>query len=392
MDLPMASRKHFSVSEDGLLDLVSQVYDAGLDASRWNQTLQSMTEFFQAEQINLRIIDPDSRKINLYYYYNRDPYWVQVYKDYFYQVDPWMEMLHNSDNPIVSCTNHIFSDREYRQTEIYNDYIIPTDSHFGMGGLVKVNRNFKTYLSMQKSYISGDFHMDQLHVLKKLVPHINKSILISQRTHELEFQRNTLMHALNRINNAAMLLNDKRHVMFMNTAAETMLAQQRKDISVNDQGIQLSNAQQTQRLAALILNATVGTKDSPIAEAGGMLYQPTADHDGLSILVSPLNPSDVDFDIKGNKAALVIISGTSDRALPAQEMLSAIYKLTEAEARVVSLLCADQTLNEICEQLHLTMNTIKTHLKSAFNKTGTRRQVELVNLINTGPTGIVTQS
>ena len=244
---------------------------------------------------------------------------------------------------------------------------------------------------MQRGYNSGEFPIESLATLKKLVPHINKAILINQRMQQLEFQGNTLMQPLNHMNSAVLLVNEKRQLLFMNSAAEALLTQH-KGISINGQGIQLTDVQHNKRLAELIINATNGRKDSLTAEAGGMLYQPTDDHNGLSILVSPLNPSDVDFDIKGNKAALVIISGTSDRALPAQEMLSAIYKLTEAEARVVSLLCADQTLNEICEQLHLTMNTIKTHLKSAFNKTGTRRQVELVNLINTGPTGIVTQS
>ena len=135
MEMRMASRKHFTASEDDFLDLVSQVYDASLDDSRWNTTLQSIAEFLLAEQINLRIFDQKNCNVNLYYFHNRDPYWVQVYKNYYYQIDPWIDVLDNS----IACTNHILSDREYRNLEIYNEYIVPTNGHFGIGGLVNVN-------------------------------------------------------------------------------------------------------------------------------------------------------------------------------------------------------------------------------------------------------------
>lgn len=386
----MPSRKSFTISEDRLLDLVAQIYDAGLDASRWNQTLKSMAEFFQAEQINLRIIDPDSHNMNRFYFHNRDPFWIQVYKDYYYQVDPWMEMLHNSDKPIIACTHHILSDREYRQLEIYNDYIVPTDIHFGMGGLLKVGRDFNTYIGMQRGYNRGEFHNDLLRIFKRLVPHVNRALHICQRTQQLEFQQSTLMQALNRINSPVLLVNEMCQTLFVNSAAEALL-EQHKGISIHGNGIQLSDAQQSRRLAELIFNATVGKTDSAMPEAGGMFYQHAPYYKSLSILVSPLNREGIDFEIKGNKSALVIFSDPGNRARPAEELLTELYHLTDAEARVASLLCGGLTMNDICEQLHLSLNTVKTHLKSVFQKTGTRRQAELVNLINTGPVGILNQ-
>ncbi|MEJ2392941.1 MAG: helix-turn-helix transcriptional regulator [Gammaproteobacteria bacterium] len=120
-----------------------------------------------------------------------------------------------------------------------------------------------------------------------------------------------------------------------------------------------------------------------------MQYIPQGHDKGLSILVSPLSRHNVDFNMSGNKSAMVMISSVNDSARPAQELLVAIYRLTESEAKITSLLCAGLTLAEISEQLRLTLNTVKTHLKAAFQKTGTRRQAELVNLINSGPMGIV---
>jgi DNA-binding CsgD family transcriptional regulator/PAS domain-containing protein len=349
-----------------------------------------MAEFFQAEQNNLKIIDSNSRNLNQYYVHNRDPYWIQCYKDYFFQVDPWMKMLHNSNKPIIACTNDIFSNREYKQMEIYHDYVVPNNCHYGMGGMANVSEDFKIYLAMQRGYNRGAFHQDQLALYKKLAPHINQAALINQRTQQLELQRNTLQQALNRISSAVFVVNDSRRVQFMNTAAESLL-DQHPALSFRRGALQLGTAQYNQQLANLINNATVGRADSRVVEAGGMQFTQAGHAKGLSILVSPLSRDNIDFNLTGNRAAMVMISGVNETAQPAQEMLVAIYQLTESEAKVTSLLCAGLTLAEISEQLRLTLNTVKTHLKAVFQKTGTRRQAELVNLINTGPVGILNQ-
>lgn len=386
----MSNRTSYSVSEDRLLGLISQIYDAGLDASCWNDTLKSMAEFFQAEQNNLKIIDSNSRNLNQYYVYNRDPYWIQCYKDYFFQVDPWMKMLHNSNKPIIACTNDIFSDREYKQMEIYHDYVVPNNCHYGMGGMANVSEDFKIYLAMQRGYNRGAFHQDQLALYKMLAPHINQAALINQRTQQLEFQRSTLQQALNRINSAVFVVNDSRRVQFMNSAAESLL-DQHPAMSIRRGSLQLADLRNNQQLKELIINATLGRADSQIVEAGGMQYKQAGNDKGLSILVSPLSRHNIDFNLSGNKAAMVMISMNKETAQPAQEMLMAIYQLTESEAKITSLLCAGLTLAEISERLRLTLNTVKTHLKAGFQKTGTRRQAELVNLINSGPVGIVSQ-
>ncbi|MEJ2441192.1 MAG: helix-turn-helix transcriptional regulator [Gammaproteobacteria bacterium] len=361
----MPGRKNHTVSEERFLDLIGQIYDAGMDASCWNDTSKSMADFFQAEQNNLRIIDRNSLEINQYYAYNRDPYWVQIYKDHFHLLDHWKDMFHNSDKPLITCTHHILSNREYRQTEFYNDYVAPTNGHYGMGGGIKGNGHFEIYFAMQRGCNRNEFHRDQLTLLKKLAPHITRATLINQRTQQLELQRNTLQQALNRISSAVFVVNDSRRVQFMNTAAESLL-DQHPALSFRRGALQLGTAQYNQQLANLINNATVGRADSRVVEAGGMQFTQAGHAKGLSILVSPLSRDNIDFNLTGNRAAMVMISGVNETAQPAQEMLVAIYQLTESEAKVTSLLCAGLTLAEISEQLRLTLNTVKTHLKAVF--------------------------
>jgi DNA-binding CsgD family transcriptional regulator len=60
--------------------------------------------------------------------------------------------------------------------------------------------------------------------------------------------------------------------------------------------------------------------------------------------------------------------------------LARIFGMTCAEARVLAHLADDRTPAEISAALGVSMTTVRTHLQSLFQKTGCRRQPELVRL------------
>lgn len=60
--------------------------------------------------------------------------------------------------------------------------------------------------------------------------------------------------------------------------------------------------------------------------------------------------------------------------------LARIFNLTCAEARVLAHLAEDRTPSEIGTALGVSVTTVRTHLQSLFQKTGARRQPELVRL------------
>ena len=47
---------------------------------------------------------------------------------------------------------------------------------------------------------------------------------------------------------------------------------------------------------------------------------------------------------------------------------------------------------QMAEQLSVSITTIRTHLQRLFDKTGTRRQAELVRLVLTHPARVVSDS
>ena len=69
-------------------------------------------------------------------------------------------------------------------------------------------------------------------------------------------------------------------------------------------------------------------------------------------------------------------------------MLTRLYGLTPAEARLAAALVAGQSLADFAAGRKITDNTARWTLKQVFAKTDTRRQAELVRRLLTSPAAL----
>lgn len=83
------------------------------------------------------------------------------------------------------------------------------------------------------------------------------------------------------------------------------------------------------------------------------------------------------------RAAVQIVDPQAKFVLPL-ETLSRYYDLTQAEGRLIEQLVRGRTLGEAASALRLKEQTARTYLKHIFQKTGLRRQVELIRLVLAG--------
>jgi DNA-binding CsgD family transcriptional regulator len=77
----------------------------------------------------------------------------------------------------------------------------------------------------------------------------------------------------------------------------------------------------------------------------------------------------------------VLFIGEGQAPLPSLELLSAVHGLTPAEGRLAVALVEGGGLGEVAARLRTSRNTVKSQLQGIFQKTGARRQSELVRLL-----------
>lgn len=76
------------------------------------------------------------------------------------------------------------------------------------------------------------------------------------------------------------------------------------------------------------------------------------------------------------------LSGQAASAVADEGLIQEAFGFTDAEAQVASQLLKGMSLSDIAESTSRSRETVKSHLKSLFKKTGTRRQAELVSLLS----------
>jgi DNA-binding CsgD family transcriptional regulator len=81
------------------------------------------------------------------------------------------------------------------------------------------------------------------------------------------------------------------------------------------------------------------------------------------------------------RVLLFIIDPFADKASVPADELRRLFGLTKAETDLLLILERDVPLTAAAEQLHIKYETARTHLKSIMQKTQTKRQAELLSMV-----------
>lgn len=194
-----------------------------------------------------------------------------------------------------------------------------------------------------------------------------------------------LLEMLDLIDLAILLLDRGARIAYANRAAREVLAE--GDVARLCHG----------RLATFGVKTSAGLQGalSGAGRGGGTraphgAVVPLADRDGTvraAAWVLPLTGCHAGgADGAGSGCAAVVIRAIGRRGHVSSEFFARGYGITRAERRLLETLADGLTVAEACQTLKVSLNTVKSHLKSLFAKTGTNRQAELMRLVlNTMP-------
>jgi DNA-binding CsgD family transcriptional regulator len=111
--------------------------------------------------------------------------------------------------------------------------------------------------------------------------------------------------------------------------------------------------------------------DEPIAR----IVLTTSPACSFQVTVSPLRSRTRAAD---GYSCLVSIEPVAPLQTPQANLLESVFGLSPAQARVAGGLLRGTTIREVALQLHVSVNTCKTHVKAIYAKTGCRSHADLV--------------
>lgn len=371
------------ISYSDLQESITRIYDLAMGACEWESLIQSITHTLRAEQGVIRTVNMNSRDVDLLHTYNKDHSFNQVYRDYYVNVDPWLEIYEKTKN-LILCTHHYYSDPEYAKLEIYNDFIAPQKMHYGIGAIFELTKDQTAYAVFHRDFSQKGFEQDKLDTYKMLVPHLRQGLLIYGQLNHIKFEKHLLQDALNQVKDPMLLVDKLGTILFMNASAEKLI-NQFPSVSLWNNHLRISSIEHDQKLKKLIAQATLDNPSGAFKQGGAMNFRDPISQAPLYLLINPVNPDKANQVSSKKEIAIISLGTDSFQSLITPELLIRLYDFSKAEARLAGWLCHGLTMHEISENLNLSMNTLKTQLRACFIKAGVDSQSKLINLINTGP-------
>jgi DNA-binding CsgD family transcriptional regulator/PAS domain-containing protein len=369
------------VRAEASLAAIERIHEAPLKPDGWTQALPSIAAVLGCQQVHFHAQDAGGRTIEFVTGYGFDP-------DHFARVRAAASAGHlPSWWPTVPTGTivrraRMWPDRDFVRSVFYNDVVRPTGSfHSIQASLMRTPERYVQLLAAREKSLE-DYGNEDIAALQLLVPHLVTALRISDRLATTDLRAAKAYAVLDRLATAVLLVDAQSRILFVNRAADTIL-NTNSGLSARSDGLCTSERHATGVLRALI--AGCASQTFLDGGAGGSIDAPRGPgREPLRILVTPFRAVSLASDIawlSAHPVAMLMITDPEHERHVQKENLRRRFGFTPAEADVALEIVKGDGRNATAARLGISLPTIKTHLIHIFEKTGVRRQAELVRLL-----------
>lgn len=363
--------------ETDLDGLIGNLYDAAVKPELWGEWMASAAKCFGSYSGLSVVRDSQSGVVDLLGAHNITERALQLYGEYYHQHDIWVQRAGDSLMK-ATISADLCSDEEFANSEIYADFCKPHagDQFYVVGAVLPVEAGISV-IGFQNARGAAPFTRTHAQALDRLLPHLQRALLIRARLVQMEARSAASESALDALNYGVLLLTFEANVIYANRIALRIL-EENDGISLDRKGIlAASKPSDTSVLQTIIASCRKRGGGGAMALSRPSALRP------LEIIAAPLSGMMVG-SLLSKSSVLLFLRDPEARPRPIPEVLSSLYRLTAAEGRLAADLLGFQTLEEIAERRQLSRETLRTQLKELFRKTGTSRQAELIGFLTAG--------
>ena len=263
----------------------------------------------------------------------------------------------------------VFTDDELAADPIYRDLLWPAGLGWCAATAIRLPTGDELFLCVEREHARGPVEATAIEQLDALRPHLARSALIAAR---LQLERVRAASAmLASIGLPALVFDRAGRVLVANELLERpsdhvhWRAQDRFALKDSKADALLRRAMETLQSDGVRSNRSF----------------PVRDRDARVTLIAHVVPIRRSArDVFSQSVGVLILMPAKTPQAPSVELVQSLFDLTAAEARVARSLTMGRTVDEIASEKGVSSHTVRTQVRGVLEKTGSRRQAEVIAL------------
>ena len=350
--------------------LVDKIYQAALDAHLWPEVLGAIAE--EVGAAGGVILTRHSDSWTGWKYTERSFSGLDDYILHRSHRSRSTELLMKAQHPGFISTQDVFeSERAYLEDAMMKEFGVQRGLHYGVATLIQTPSNEISIFQFQRRIGEPPFGPAERAALDLFRPHLARASFLTAR---LRMEKVTAVNsALAAVGLPSLVLDPEGKVLAAN---ELMLAGATPLVFLPKGRLSLADPVADAQLEKAILDLR-----NPAGASVRSIPAPSAPGRGAAVVqVIPTTGWARDFFMGGY--GLLVVTPVSGAANPIRpDLLQGLFDLTAKEARIAAAISRGLGLPAIAEMSKVSHETIRTHAKSIYAKTGVKGQSELTALL-----------
>jgi len=360
--------------------LIGDIYDAALDPSLWPSVLKKCRDIVGGCGASVFSKDGQIKSLNVFYQCGGvDPRYTQLYLDRYAKLDPTTtaHVMCKIGEPI--CTADIMDVEDFNQTRIYQEWARPQGLVDMVAAVLDRTATGATLFGVFRDHRHGLADDDTRARMRQIVPHIRRAMLIARAVEMKTAKADALAETLDGLSAGTFLLDQDGRMVHANASGQILLNDGAALCKTNGR-IRPTDASAGRTLKDIVAAARHGDK----AINGKGIAVPLTGRNGerYAAHVLPLTAGARKHASASYAAVAAVFVRKAEIEAPlAPDIIAKHYQLTPTELRVLLAIVDIGGVRETSEALGIGEATVKTHLHRVFGKTGASRQADLVKLV-----------
>lgn len=356
---------------DEVLSLIADIYRAGTEPEHWGRVLARLADAMECSEATIG--GQTAVKLPHFVSPRTDPDYIASYVEHYHVRNPMQFAMMSAPVGRAVIPAELVGRQVFESTGFYHEWCRPQKLHSGYAISLAADEGWRAVIMASGPQES---RADKLALMGILAPHLQRAYELNEILMDRNSAELGLMVVLEEIGRGAIVVDGAGQVINCNGVAEAIL---RDGTGLTMIGRELGCALRPEADALLRLIAQCAR--GGIEGSGGRMSVTRNDRRRpLSVLCVPI-PRRSPWPMARSAAAIVFVTDPDLLARRQGETLAVRFGLTPAEAALAWEIVKSGGRAAAADSRNVSVTTVRSQLSSIFDKTGVRRQTELVRLM-----------